>query len=414
MDTFDIIAWLLLITALFSYLNHRFLHFPTSIGVMAISLLFSLGVLAVGKLGWLPHIDESAKDILVGIDFNQLILHGILGALLFAGALHINLADLAEQKWTIALLATAGILISTALVGGMIYGVTQWLSIEVPFMYCLTFGALISPTDPIAVLSILKSAHAPKSLETKIAGESLFNDGIAVVVFAVLLGIATGEHQPTVGSISLLFLKEAVGGALFGLAIGYGAYRLLKTVDNYQVEVLITLALVSAGYAFAEALHLSAPIAAVVSGLLIGNHGRSFAMSEKTIEHIDMFWELIDEILNAILFVLLGLELLVLTFEMPHFIAGVLAIPVVLAARLVGVSVPIYIRKFQREFSPHVIRILTWGGLRGGISVALALAVPPSPERDVLLMMTYVVVVFSVLVQGLTIGKLVERSLKSG
>jgi len=350
---------------------------------------------------------------LESIDFNQLVLHGILGALLFAGALHINLEDLAKQKWIIALLATVGVALSTVIVGGLMYFVLQWLGIGIPFIYCLVFGSLISPTDPIAVIAILKTAGAPKELETKIAGESLFNDGVAVVIFMVILGIATGDHEPTVGSIALLFLKEAVGGALFGLAAGYAAYRLLKTVDNYQVEVLITLALVFAGYAAAEALHISAPIAAVASGLLIGNHGRTLAMSEKTIEHVDLFWELLDEILNGVLFVLLGFELLILTFEPSNFTAGLIAIPVVLLARFIGVSLPIWIRKFKREFSPNAIIVLTWGGLRGGISVALALAIPPSPQRELILMMTYAVVVFSILVQGLTIGKLVKRGLKN-
>ncbi len=413
MTTLDLIAWLMFITAGFSYLNHRYLKFPTSIGVMAIALVCSLALIGLGKLQWIPGLEDSARSLLESIDFNQLVLHGILGALLFVGALHINLEDLAKQKWIIALLATVGVALSTVIVGGLMYFVLQWLGIGIPFIYCLVFGSLISPTDPIAVIAILKTAGAPKELETKIAGESLFNDGVAVVIFMVILGIATGDHEPTVGSIALLFLKEAVGGALFGLAAGYAAYRLLKTVDNYQVEVLITLALVFAGYAAAEALHISAPIAAVASGLLIGNHGRTLAMSEKTIEHVDLFWELLDEILNGVLFVLLGFELLILTFEPSNFTAGLIAIPVVLLARFIGVSLPIWIRKFKREFSPNAIIVLTWGGLRGGISVALALAIPPSPQRELILMMTYAVVVFSILVQGLTIGKLVKRGLEN-
>ncbi len=413
MTTLDLIAWLMFITAGFSYLNHRYLKFPTSIGVMAIALVCSLALIGLGKLQWIPGLEDSARSLLESIDFNRLVLHGILGALLFAGALHINLEDLAKQKWIIALLATVGVALSTVIVGGLMYFVLQWLGIGIPFIYCLVFGSLISPTDPIAVIAILKTAGAPKELETKIAGESLFNDGVAVVIFMVILGIATGDHEPTVGSIALLFLKEAVGGALFGLAAGYAAYRLLKTVDNYQVEVLITLALVFAGYAAAEALHISAPIAAVASGLLIGNHGRTLAMSGKTIEHVDLFWELLDEILNGVLFVLLGFELLILTFEPSNFTAGLIAIPVVLLARFIGVSLPIWIRKFKREFSPNAIIVLTWGGLRGGISVALALAIPPSPQRELILMMTYAVVVFSILVQGLTIGKLVKRGLNN-
>jgi CPA1 family monovalent cation:H+ antiporter len=412
MTTLDLIAWLTFVTAGFSYLNHRFLKFPTSIGLMAIALVFSMILVALGELKWIPGLEDSARALLESIDFDQLVLHGILGALLFAGSLHINLEDLAKQKWIIMLLASVGVVLSTIIVAGLMYFVLGWLGIATPFIYCLLFGALISPTDPIAVLAILKTVGAPKDLETKIAGESLFNDGVAVVIFLVILGIANGTHEPTVGSIALLFFKEAVGGALFGLAAGYGAYRLLRTVDNYQVEVLITLALVFASYAAAEALHVSAPIAAVAAGLLIGNHGRTLAMSEKTTEHIDMFWELVDEILNGILFVLLGFELLIVTFDLASFKAGLIAIPVVLLARFVGVSLPIWFRKFKREFSPNAIKVLTWGGLRGGISVALALSLPASPEREMILMMTYVVVVFSILVQGLTIGKLVKRGLK--
>ena len=412
MTTLDLIAWLMLFTAGFSYLNHRFLKFPTSIGLMAIALVFSMVLIGLGKLQWLPGLEDSARELLESIDFNQLVLHGILGALLFAGALHINLEDLAKQKWIITLLATVGVVLSTTIVSGLMYFVLGWLDIGIPFIYCLLFGALISPTDPIAVLAILKTARAPKELETKIAGESLFNDGVAVVIFIVILEIASGQHEPSAFSIGLLFLKEAVGGALFGLAAGYGAYRLMRTVDNYQVEVLITLALVFAGYAAAEALHISAPIAAVAAGLLIGNHGRTLAMSEKTIEHVDMFWELVDEILNGVLFVLLGFELLILTFELSSFKAGLIAIPVVLLARFIGVSLPIWLRKFKREFSPNAIKVLTWGGLRGGISVALALSIPASPERELILMMTYLVVVFSILVQGMTIGKLIQSGLK--
>jgi len=412
MTTLDLIAWLMFFTAGFSYLNHRYLKFPTSIGVMAIALVFSLMLIALGELQWIPGLKDSARSLLQSIDFNQLVLHGILGALLFAGALHINLEDLAKQKWIITLLATVGVVLSTTIVSGVMYFILQWLGIGIPLIYCLLFGALISPTDPIAVLAILKTVGAPKELETKIAGESLFNDGVAVVIFMVILGIATGEQEPTFVSITLLFLLEAVGGALFGLATGYVAYRLLKTVDNYQVEVLITLALVFASYAAAEAIHVSAPIAAVAAGLLIGNHGRTLAMSEKTTEHVDLFWELVDEILNGVLFVLLGFELLIVTFEPSNFTAGLIAIPIVLLARFIGVSLPIWLRKFKREFSPNAIKVLTWGGLRGGISVALALSLPPSPERELILMMTYVVVVFSILVQGLTIGKLIKRGLK--
>ncbi len=411
MSAFDIIAILLFITAGFSYINCRFIRLPTSIGLMAISLVLSLALVGASELGVFPALKIFAEEILHAIEFDRLVLHGFLGLLLFAGALHINLEDLSKQKWIIALLATFGTVFSTFAVGGLIYVIGDLLSLDLSLIYCLLFGSLISPTDPIAVLSILKSVGAPKTLETKIAGESLFNDGVAIVIFTVLLGIATGEHEPTFGSIALLFLLEVVGGAALGLFLGYIAYRLLKSIDNYQVEVLITLALVFTGYAGAEALHLSAPIGAVAAGLLIGNHGRMFAMSDKTTEHVDTFWELIDEILNGILFVLLGLELILLNLAIPSMASGLLSIPVVLLARVFGVGIPIYIRKLQREFSPNIIKILTWGGLRGGISVAMALSLPVSPERDVILVMTYIVVVFSVLVQGLSIGAVIKRGL---
>lgn len=411
MSAFDIIAILLFITAGFSYINCRFIRLPTSIGLMAISLVLSLALVGASELGVFPALRLFAEEILHAIEFDRLVLHGFLGLLLFAGALHINLEDLSKQKWIIALLATFGTVFSTFVVGGMIYFIGGLLSLDLSLIYCLLFGSLISPTDPIAVMSILKSIGAPKTLETKIAGESLFNDGVAIVIFTVLLGIATGEHEPTFGSIALLFVLEVFGGAALGLFLGYIAYRMLKSIDNYQVEVLITLALVFTGYAGAEALHLSAPIGAVAAGLLIGNHGRMFAMSDKTTEHVDTFWELIDEILNAVLFVLLGLELILLKLAIPSMAAGLLSIPVVLLARVFGVGIPIYIRKLQREFSPNIIKILTWGGLRGGISVAMALSLPVSPERDVILVMTYIVVVFSVLVQGLSIGVVIKRGL---
>jgi CPA1 family monovalent cation:H+ antiporter len=300
------------------------------------------------------------------------------------------------------------VLISTFIVGAVMYFGLEAAGHPIPFIWALAFGALISPTDPIAVLGILKGAGAAKSLETKITGESLFNDGVAVVVFLVLLGIATGSHDAAAGTILFLFMQEAVGGVVYGLAIGALAYWMLKQVDEYSVEVLITLALTTGGYALAERLHLSAPIAIVVAGLLIGNHGRSLAMSDRTREHLDTFWELIDEILNAVLFVLIGMEVLVLAYRDEYLYAGILAIPIALFARLVAVGVPIGLIRRYRDFSPMVVTILTWGGLRGGISVALALSLPTGQIRDTLVTVTYVVVVFSILVQGLSIGPLVR------
>ncbi len=404
MSLFEIAAILLTLAALFSYFNERYVGMPTTIGLMFISLVISLGLIAMANFGL--DVESRAESVLAEIDFSELLLHGMLGFLLFAGALHINLGDLLQQKWIISSLASAGVLTSTLIVASLTWILLRSLGLDLPFIYCLLFGALISPTDPIAVLGILKSANAPKSLETKITGESLFNDGVGVVVFIVLLDIVRGGHEIDAAQVLLFFLQEVVGGAAFGLATGFLVYWMLKSLDNYPVEILLTMALVTGTYALAETLHLSAPIAVVVGGLLIGNQGRALAMSEKTCEHLDSFWELVDEILNAVLFVLIGLEILVLQFNLSYLLAGLAAIPLVLAARWVSVGIPISLLRLRREFSPHVVKIMTWGGLRGGISVALALSLPSGPERDVILAITYTVVVFSILVQGLTIGRL--------
>jgi len=399
---------LITLSAGFSYLNHRFIRMPNTIGLMVIALLVSLGLAALGPFGF--GLREDAHRLLASIDFDETLLHGMLSFLLFAGALHINLENLARQKYIIGLLATIGVLGSTVIIAFISRWVLALLGIDLPIIYCLLFGALISPTDPIAVLGILKKVGVSESLETKICGESLFNDGVAVVVFLVFLKIATGSHEVTAVSVLGLFFKEALGGVVFGLLIGWVAYWMLKSIDNYQVEVLITLALVAGGFALADELHLSGPIAIVVAGLLIGNHGRLLAMSDPVREHLDTFWELVDEILNAVLFVLIGLEVLVLTFTREYFIAGLVLIPLLLLARFVSVGWPVLVMRLFRTFSPDVIKILTWGGLRGGISVALALSLPPGKNREVILAITYMMVIFSIIVQGLTIGKLVRWS----
>jgi CPA1 family monovalent cation:H+ antiporter len=406
MKLYNILAVLITLSAGFSYINHRFIRLPTTIGLMAIALLVSLGLIALGPLGF--GLKEDARLLLNSIDFDETLLHGMLSFLLFAGALHVNLADLARQKYIIGTLATLGVIGSTFIIGFTSLWVLGWLGIELPFIYCLLFGALISPTDPIAVMGILKRAGVPESLETKITGESLFNDGVAVVVFLVILEIATGTQGITAASVAALFLKEVVGGLIFGLLIGAIAYWMLKSVENYQVEILITLALVTGGFALADVLHLSGPIAIVVAGLLIGNHGRMLAMSDEVRDHLDNFWELVDEILNAVLFVLIGLEVLILTFNRAYILAGIILIPLLLAVRFVCVGIPVVILKRFRTFSPHVIKILTWGGLRGGISVALALSLPAGENREAILAVTYAIVVFSIIVQGLTIGRLVK------
>jgi CPA1 family monovalent cation:H+ antiporter len=411
MRLLDLAAILISLAALFSYLNFRYLRLPTTIGVMLFALLLSLALIG---FGWIePRVAQHAEQLLSQVDFDETLLLGMLSFLLFAGALHVNINDLARQRWIILTLAVGGVIVSTLIVGTLSWWLFAALGLDLTFSYCLLFGALISPTDPIAVLGILKTAGVPKTLESTISGESLFNDGVAVVLFIILSRLATGSADVSVGEIAGLFALEALGGVVYGLALGFIAYRMLRSVDRYQVEILLTLALVMGGYAVAHALHVSGPIAIVVAGLLIGNHGRLLAMSKKTREHLDMFWELLDEILNAVLFVLIGLEVLVLAFTRQYMLAGLLAIVVVLLARFTSVALPIAIMRWWRKFNPHVIKILTWGGLRGGISVALALSLPPGHERELIVAVTYIVVVFSIVVQGLTIGTFAARSGKS-
>ena len=412
MAFFDILAILITLTAGFCYINHRFIGLPVTIGVMMIALVASLFLHVIDMFGF--HLEDVAESWLRTIDFNKTLLHGMLSFLLFAGALHVNLNDLLDQKWTIGLFATVGTVVSTFLVGTFTWWVLQFLGVPLPYLVCLVFGSLISPTDPIAVLGILKNAGAPKSLEIKIMGESLFNDGVGVVIFLVLVELVTGAHELSFGHVVGLFAREAIGGVIFGLASGFAAYWLLKSIDHYQVEVIITLALVTGGYALANALHLSGPIAIVVAGLLIGNQGRFLAMSDRTREHLDLFWELVDEILNAVLFVLIGLEVLVLTFTQEYLLASLLLIPLILTARCIAIGLPFSFLRYRRTFTPGTVWLMTWGGLRGGISVALALSLPPGPDRAVILTITYVVVVFSIVVQGLTMEKLVRKLIPRG
>jgi CPA1 family monovalent cation:H+ antiporter len=410
MTVFQIIAILISLTAIFSYLNHRYIKLPATIGVMLIALLLSLGLIVAGRFA--PWLHEDAVNLTKQIDFNSTLMKGMLCFLLFAGALHIDISELADQKGVIATLAVLGMLTSMFVFGTLIYFVLGWMGLGLSFVWCLLFGALISPTDPVAVIGILKDAKVPQKLELQIAGESLFNDGIGVVAFIVMSEIAVKGEHGTVLHIAQLFLEEAVGGAVFGFVIGWIAYRLLKSVDNYRVEVMLTLALVMGGYALASVIHVSGPIAIVVAGLFIGNHGREFAMSDLTRRNIDSFWELLDEILNALLFVLIGLEILVLAFTRELLLAGLLAIPAILFARWVSVGLPLSVIRCWREFTPGTVRIMTWGGLRGGISVALALSLPASREREIVLVVTYIIVVFSILVQGLSLKRLVRALVK--
>ena len=406
MSLFALFAILITVTALLSYLNERTLRLPPTIGVMAAALFFSVLLAGLGQLGVLA--DEWAKGLLEQVDFSALLMNGMLSFLLFAGALHVNLGDLRERGWSIFSLATFGVVLSTFLVGTSFYFLLQALELRIPYVHALLFGALISPTDPIAVLGILRSARAPKRLESIIIGESLFNDGVGVVVFTMILGVVVGGHEMSLIGGGASFLEEAVGGVIYGLALGYVAYRLLKSVDNHTVEILITLSVVSGGYVLADALHTSGPIAMVVAGLLIGNHGRAFAMSDRTRENLDTFWKLIDEILNAVLFVMIGFEVLVLDLDPTFLLVGLLAIPLVLAVRFATVGVPISLLRLVRSFGPRAVSLMTWAGVRGGISIALALSLPASPHRDLILWVTYTVVVFSILVQGLTVGRAVR------
>jgi len=411
MTVFQIIALLVTLTAIFSYLNYRFIKMPATIGVMLIALVLSSVLIGVGYFE--PSVKARAAGLLEQIDFDRTLMQGMLCFLLFAGALHIDLSDLAEQKGVVGTLALVGVLLSMCVFGSLIYFVLGWFGLELNYVWCLLFGALISPTDPVAVIGILKDAKVPRSLEVQIAGESLFNDGIGVVVFIVLGEIAISGEHATASHIGLLFVEEALGGALFGFIIGWIAYRLLKSVDNYRVEVILTVALVMGGYTLASAIHVSGPIAIVVAGLFIGNHGRQFAMSHTTRQNLDAFWELIDELLNACLFVLIGLEVLVLAFNWNLFAVGLIAIPTILLARWVSVALPMTMLRSRKTFMPGTVRIMTWGGLRGGISVALALSLPLCPEREIILGVTYMVVIFSILAQGLSLEHVVRSITRS-
>jgi CPA1 family monovalent cation:H+ antiporter len=427
MSLFDIAAILLCMAALFGWLNQRFLHLESSVGLMLFALVSSAAVLLLDRVVPGLHVANVVRDYIASIDFNEALMHGMLGFLLFAGALHVDLEHFEQRKWTIGLLATGGLLLSMVLVAVLSKGLFGLLRLEASWLACLIFGALISPTDPIAVMGTLKRLKAPPSLEAKIAGESLFNDGVAVVVFTGLVALLGTEVAVTAqagqaaghavahgdvgaGRLALLFLQEAVGGCLLGLAAGYLAYRLMLSIDDYRVEVIISLALVMGLYSLALALHTSGPIAVVCAGVLIGNRGRAFAMSDEVADYLEKFWEMIDEILNAVLFLLIGIEVLAIAFQAENLAAGMVMILIVLVARFVSVSVFITLMRSRRAFSPGVIRILTWGGLRGGISVALVLSLPAIPEKPLLITCTYIVVLFSILVQGLTIRR-VLRSL---
>lgn len=415
MDYFSAAAILVVLSALFGYINVRFLKLPITIGLMIITLAFTLLVIVIAQYDDSLLITE--KEFIRSIDFTTVLLDIMLSFLLFAGALHTNFAQLRIQRWPIFVFATLGVLVSTFLVGTIMYFVLGWLELEVAFIYCLLFGALISPTDPIAVLGILKKAGAPKKLETKIVGESLFNDGVGVVIFLTIYAIAKAPNAAIETSeILTLFGQEVIGGIGLGLVLGWISYRLMKSIDNYEVEVVITLAAVMGGTVLAHKWHLSAPLAMVTVGLMVGNDtARNSAMSEITETYVDKFWELIDVLFNTILFVMIGMEILVLTFETSYIKAGLIAVPVVLLCRYISLFLPITFFAKRLDFVPKTNLIMTWGGLRGGISIALALSLTASMQRELFLVITYIIVVFSIIGQGLTVEPFVKRlSRKNG
>ncbi len=411
MDIFSIITILIVLAALFGYLNVRFLKMPVTIGLMVISIIFSLAVLGLGAIN--PDILAFERSLVQEIDFHDVLFDVMLSFLLFAGALHVDFGQLQQQRWPIIIFATLGVLLSTFLVGGLMFWLMQMIGLNVGFIYCLLFGALISPTDPIAVLGILKKAGVPKKLETKIVGESLFNDGIGVVVFLTIFNIAASGSDIQFSNIAFLFVEEVGGGVLLGVILGFIAYQLMKSIDHFEVEVMITLALVMGGYLLASKLHFSGPLAMVVAGLMVGHERfRTSSMSEITEHYVDEFWKLMDVLLNAVLFVLMGLELVILTFNGQYILAGLLAIPVSLFARYAALSIPIQFFQKRLEFVPKTGLIMTWGGLRGGISIALAFSLTETMHSELILTMTYIVVVFSIVIQGLTVGNVVKRFVK--
>lgn len=417
MTIFDIAAALTVLAATFGLLNHHVIRLPHTIGLVVISLVTSIVILMLNA-GW-PElgIAPAVQGVLERIDFHEALMNGMLSFLLFAGALHVDLRTMREQVWAIGILATLGVILSTVMVGVAIWWLLNAMGLPIPLGYAMVFGALISPTDPVAVLGILKTVKIPRSLEIKIAGESLFNDGVGVVVFLVVLALAAGGHGGDgvdAGEVAILFAKEALGGSVLGLVAGYISYRALASLDEFALEVLITLALVMGTYGLAHHIHVSGPIAIVVAGLLIGNQGMSRAMSDKTRDHVQKFWVLLDEILNSILFLMIGFEVLVVGFNQSTLMAGAITIPIVLAARYISVGLPLTaLRMLGERFTRGAIPVLTWGGLRGGISVALALSLPPSEVKPVILSITYVVVVFSIIAQGLTMKPLVARVVKT-
>ncbi len=409
-------ALVLICVTIFGYLNHKFLRLPLTVGLVIIALVSGLSLVLLDGLFPSMKVSDIVSGWLDEIDFNRTLMNGMLSFLLFAGALHVDLAGLIKAKFQVSLLATVGVLISTVINGTCFYYISSAFGYNLDYLYCLIFGVIVSPTDPVAVLALLKRLKVPKRLESMIGGESLFNDGVAVVVFSVLLTIAfgssTGHSHGNMGANAIvgLFLKEAFGGALLGLIGGYVTFILMKNIDDYVIEVVATLALVTGAYSIALSLHISGPIAMVIAGVFIGNTGKKFAMSEKTREHLTDFWHLIDEILNAALFILIGFQVIVLSSDSTVLFISILAVFVAVLARYVAVSIPLIFLSTILAKERGEIIILTWAGLKGGISIALALSLPDMEIKPIIVTAAYAVVVFSILIQGLTIERVINRA----
>ena len=413
MSIFSIGAILVGLSALFGFFNHRFLHLPHTIGLVVIALLASLSIIGLNLILPSAQIGQRVTDVLRQIDFNETLMHGMLSFLMFAGALHADFSAIKTSRLTIGVMSVFGTLISTFVIGASMWFLLGFFEFKFPFVWALVFGALISPTDPVAVLSLFKTVEVPDTLQAKMTGESLFNDGVGVVLFTVVLAIALADegHGGNIGPTEVikLFFTEVAGGALLGLVAGYIGYRAMYGIDESSLEVLITLALVMVTYSLALSLHMSGPIAMVVAGLFIGNSGVKYAMSEKTRDYVLTFWTLIDEILNSVLFLLIGLEVLVVAESIENLWFALLAIPVTLFARTFSVTIPITILSHWETFTKGAVPILIWGGLRGGIAVALALSLPDIKYKFAILTITYGVVLFSIIVQGLTVKPLIKR-----
>ena len=410
----DLAAILLTLSALFGWLNHKFIPLPHTIGLLVMSVVVSLLLVSIDVAYPSGHLFDELTGALLQIDFASVVMNGMLGFLLFAGALHVDLRKLRDRAIPVAILAFFGTVISTAVVGAGFYGLCRLAGHPMTLAWALVFGALISPTDPVAVLSTLKNVNVPSDLEVEMQGESLFNDGVGIVLFTVLLRFAAGGGEDTgPAAISELLLLEAGGGVLLGLVTGYIAYQAMRLIDDYGIEVLITLALVTGTYALAQRLHVSGPLSVVAAGLLIGDRGPRYAMSERTQTYVFSLWTLIDEILNSVLFLLIGLEVLVLRFEPLALLVAAAAIPIVLAARLFAVALPPLVFAWSNLMSVRNVPFMTWAGVRGGISVALALSVPESPAKPAILAATYAAVLFSIIVQGSTLGIVARRTVRT-